>query len=170
MTARGIARRCAVAVTAVAGAAALCLAVAAQAQPPIERPVGGLIARHAARLGLEGDSLRAVQAVIDASGVRHAELLAKLDAGRDRMRELLSQPVPDADAVMAQADVLGGLETQLHKNRLKAILDIRALLTPAQREALLKVLAEERAARDAERKECGPGGPPGDPPPAEPPL
>lgn len=170
MSIRENVRRCAAAAAAAAGIAAVCLAGAAQAQPPVERPVGGLIARHAERLGLEGDALLAVQAVVAASGVRHEELLAKLEAGRSAMRELLAQPIPDTDKVMAQADALGAIETDLHKNRLKAILDIRALLTPAQREELLKIRQEERAAREAERKSCEPAGPPPGAPPPEPAL
>jgi Spy/CpxP family protein refolding chaperone len=133
--------------------AAFALAAPAFARPPADRPVGGLIARNAERLGLEGDALLAVQAVVQASGVRHEELLQKLESAQAAMRELLSQPVPDSDAVMAQADALGALETELHKNRLKAILDIRALLTPAQREELLKIREEERAQR-GEHGDC----------------
>lgn len=151
-------------------AAALCLAGAAGARPDERRPVGGLIARHAERLGLTGEALAAVQEVVDASGVRHEALLAELDASRAAMRELLSQPIPDADAVMAQADAIGELETQLHKNRLRAIMQIRALLTPEQRAELLRIREEERARRDREHEpcECGPGGertpgPPGPP-------
>ena len=104
--------------------------------------------------------LRRVQAVVDASGMRHEALLTQLDAARDAMRALLSKPVPDAAAVMAQADAIGAIETQLHKNRLQAIMEIRALLTPAQRTELLRVRDEERAEREREGKECGPEGEP----------
>jgi Spy/CpxP family protein refolding chaperone len=145
--------------------AAIGLASAAQARPPENRPVGGLIARHAARLGLEGDALRAVQAVVEASGGHHAELLQKLDAARSAMRELLSVPVPDPDAVMAQAEAIGAVETELHKNRLTAILEIRALLSPEQRGELLKIREEERARREADPGGCGPGTPPAPGPP-----
>ena len=123
--------------------------------PPDEtRPPGGLITRNAARLGLQGDALAAVQAVIDASGARHADLLAKLDTARDAMRDLLSQPVPDAKAVMAQADAIGAVETELHKNRLQAIMEIRALLTPEQRKTLLAIRDEEHARQEHEGGEC----------------
>jgi Spy/CpxP family protein refolding chaperone len=135
---------------------ALLLAAGAGAGPDERRPVGDLIARHAERLGLRGDALAQVQAVVKVSGVRHAELLAKLDAARDAMRSLLSQPVPDAAAVMAQADAIGAVETELHKNRLRAIMEIRALLTPEQREELLKIREERRAEREREGGECGP--------------
>ena len=138
--------------------AALALAGAASAggSPDETRPPGGLITRNAARLGLQGDALAAVQAVIDASGARHADLLAKLDTARDAMRDLLSQPVPDSKAVMAQADAIGAVETELHKNRLQAIMEIRALLTPDQRKMLLAIRDEEHARREHEGGECEP--------------
>lgn len=145
--------------------AVLGLAGAADARQDEHRPVGGLIKRNAERLGLTGDALAAVQAVVDASGMRHEALLTQLDAAREAMRALLSKPVPDANAVMAQADAIGAIETQLHKNRLQAIMEIRALLTPAQRTELLRVRDEEHAKRALEEKECGHDGeaPPGPP-------
>jgi Spy/CpxP family protein refolding chaperone len=149
---------------ALALAAVLGLAGAADARPDAHRPIGGLIERNAERLGLSGDARAAVQAVVDASGERHEALLAQLDAARDAMRALLSQPVPDTNAVMAQADAIGAIETQLHKNRLQAIMEIRALLTPEQRTELLRVRDEERAKREHEDKECGPHGEGSDPP------
>ena len=136
--------------------AVLCIAAAASAHPPgpPDGPPGGLVERNAERLGLSGDARAAVQAVVDASGARHAELSAKIDAARNAMRALLSKPIPDANAVMAQADAIGALETELHKNRLRAIMQIRALLSPAQRDELLKILEETRAQRDREGDEC----------------
>jgi len=142
------------AVLALVAALALAGAASAGGQPDETRPPGGLITRNAARLGLQGDALAAVQAVIDASGARHADLLAKLDTARDAMRELLSQPVPDAKAVMSQADAIGAVETELHKNRLQAIMEIRALLTPEQRKTLLQIRDEEHASREHEGGEC----------------
>jgi Spy/CpxP family protein refolding chaperone len=142
-------------VAALALAGALPAAAGAR-EPDLRRPVGGLIERHAERLGLTGQPLAAVQAIVAASGERHAALLARLDAARAQMRELLSQPVPDAQAVMAQADAIGAIETDLHKNRLQAILDIRNQLTPEQRAELLRIRDEEHAKRDAEAEhgEC----------------
>ena len=147
-------------------AAVLGLAASAAARQDDEhRPIGGLIQRNAERIGLKGDALASVQAVVEASGKRHEALLAQLDAARNAMRSLLSKPVPDSAAVMAQADAIGSIETQLHKNRLQAIMDIRALLTPEQREVLLRVRDEEHAKRALEGPECGPPGegPPGPP-------
>lgn len=125
--------------------AALALPGAAAAQPQprdiIPQPFG-LISKNAHRLGLEGEQLAAVQAVVDAARARHEALVEKLEAEQQRMHDLLSQPTPDAADVMAEAGAMGGLETEIHKNHLKAIMDIRALLTPAQRAELLRIREE----------------------------
>jgi Spy/CpxP family protein refolding chaperone len=139
-------------------AAALGIAASAGAGPDEQRPPGGLIKRNAERLGLKGDALAAVQAVVEASGARHEQLLKELDAARNEMRGLLSKPVPDSAEVMAQADAIGAIETALHKNRLQAIMQIRALLTPEQRTELLRLREEEHAKRALEGGECGPDG------------
>jgi hypothetical protein len=54
------------------------------------------------------------------------------------MRTLLSQEVPNEAAVMQQADAIGALKLALLKQRLQAMLRIRALLTPAQRQELMR--------------------------------
>ena len=55
------------------------------------------------------------------------------------MRALLSQEVPDEAAVMRQADAIGALELAARKQRLQVMLRIRALLTPAQRQELMRL-------------------------------
>lgn len=151
--------RCALALV-----AALGIAASADARPPDEqRPPLGLIQRNADRLGLKGDALAAVRAVVESSGKRHEELLKQLDAARNEMRALLSKPVPDSAAVMAQADAIGAIETALHKNRLQAIMQIREMLSPEQRTELLRLRDEERAKRAQEGEACEHGEEPGPP-------
>ena len=117
----------------------------AYAQRPEPPPPGGLVERHAERLGLRGESLERVQQSIRTSGERHRVISEELREARSTLRELLSRPSPDAARVLEQAEVLGRIETRLEKNRLEAILEIRALLTPAQRDELVRILDERRA-------------------------
>ena len=51
---------------------------------------------------------------------------------------------PDESAVMQQADSIGKAETELHKQRLAALIGIRALLTEEQREELSRIREETR--------------------------
>jgi len=52
------------------------------------------------------------------------------------MKALLDRATPDESAVMKQADAIGVAETELYKQHLDTMLEIRALLTPEQREKL----------------------------------
>ena len=117
---------------------------AAQAQRPEPRAPGGLIERHAERLGLEGEALAQIQEVLRQSGEQHAAMIEELRSERGRLRALLGNPTPDSTQVLRQADRLGSLETRMQKNRLEAILRIRNLLTPEQRGELLRIREEGR--------------------------
>ncbi len=104
--------------------------------------------RHGGHHGLRGLEKR-IEALELEPAVRD-EIGAILDAARedkralrDGMREahealkaLLEQETPDEAAVMAQADAIGALHADAHKQRLSVLLQIRPLLTPEQREEL----------------------------------
>lgn len=102
----------------------------------------GLIEEHAEQLGLDEETLAAIRTIVDASRKRGEELREELHQARLHMRQLLSQEKPDETAVMQQADIIGALELAERKNRLRALLQIRAFLTPEQRQALLQLHEE----------------------------
>jgi Spy/CpxP family protein refolding chaperone len=88
-----------------------------------------------------------------AAGIRAADARASsTNAGRRctrrlEMRERLGEEAPDRDAVMELADRIGAAETALDKHRLATLLEIRALLTPTQRQELVRIFGERRRAR-----------------------
>ena len=125
---------------AVALFAALLAPHAASAGPPHDP--GRFIARHAERLGLAPEKLAAIERVLDASRERNEALYAEADRTRDALRARLSEPSPDRAAVMAAASAVDAAMASLHRNRLEAILEIHALLTPAQREELVRIREE----------------------------
>jgi Spy/CpxP family protein refolding chaperone len=116
-----------------------------------------LLERHADRLHLDDATREQIRALAAAgrerSEPRH-EVLRRL---HDEMHALLSSDAPDTDAVMAKAEEIGRAETELHKERLRTMLAIRALLTPEQRSELVRIHEEWRARR-GERGGGGPGG------------
>jgi Spy/CpxP family protein refolding chaperone len=115
-------------------------------------PLDELLERHAERLGLDDTTLARIREVEDASRPEHERLADALYALRREMREKLGEDAPDRDAVMALADRVGAAETALDKHRLATLLEIRALLTPAQRQELGKIFEERRRKwRDAKR-------------------
>ena len=95
------------------------------------------IAEYAERLGLDQETLATIRTIVEASRAQGETLQAELRQAQTQMRTLLSQEVPNAAAVMQQADAIGALELASRKQRLQAMLRIRALLTPAQRQELM---------------------------------
>jgi len=116
--------------------------------PPIDR----VLERHADRLGLD-DALRARIRTLAQEGHEAAEVhFEELHALHDGLRELLSADRPDEEAVMRQAERIGAVKTELKKQRLRTMLAIRALLTPAQRRELVRI---HEQMREEWRKERG---------------
>lgn len=92
--------------------------------------------RNLADLGLEKSQLDSAYQLIDQSRKDRRALDSEVRAAHERMRELLEQDAPDADAVAAQADTIGALMTQMRKIELRTTIEVRALLTPEQRSQL----------------------------------
>jgi Spy/CpxP family protein refolding chaperone len=112
--------------------------------PPPGRGPDRFIEEHAAELGLDDETLEAIEQIVDESREQGRELSEELRGMHREMRDLLSQDTPDESAVMQQADAIGKAETELHKHRLGALIRIRALLTAEQREELSRIREETR--------------------------
>lgn len=111
------------------------------ARPPEPPPFHGERFKQAvAELGLNEKVLTEVNAILDASSVEQQQLRLKLNEAHERMHAFLEQSEPNETAVMSQADVIGALETEARKHRLRMILKVRALLTVEQRAKLLELL------------------------------
>lgn len=117
------------------------LATPVFARPPGPPPFHGERFKQAvAELGLDEKVLTEVNSILDASSVEQQQLRLKLNEAHERMHTLLEQSEPDEATVMSQADLIGALETEARKHRLRMILRVRALLTPEQRTKLLELL------------------------------
>jgi len=128
------------AIAALALGALLASGRTAAARPPGGRACGGggphmleKLERDLGGLGLEQKQLDAAYAVIDQARKDRRALDGELRTAHERMRDLLDQDQPDADTVTAQADTIGGLMTQARKIDLRAIVQVRNMLTPEQR-------------------------------------
>lgn len=87
-------------------------------------------------LELDAEVRERVDTILDAARDEGRELRGELRAAHQRMRSLLEQDAPDEEAVLAQADVIGALHTQAHKQHLSVLLQLHPLLSQEQREQL----------------------------------
>jgi Spy/CpxP family protein refolding chaperone len=152
---------------AAAGLALAILPAAALAErpggPPSRGGRGGMpsfdrvLDRHAERLGLDDATRARIRAIADARRDEGERLAERVRALHGEMHALLDQDAPDTDAVMRQAEAIGAAETEMHKQRLATLLEIRALLTPEQRRELVRIFEERKSERG--RGGRGPGPP-----------
>jgi protein CpxP len=124
--------------------------------PPGPPPMDGVLERHADELGLDADTRARIHTLAEHSREAAQPLDDQLRALHDEMHGLLEQESPSPGEVMQQADRIGAAETGLHKQRLQTMLEIRALLTPEQREKLVQIF-EARRERWREHGHGGPG-------------
>jgi Spy/CpxP family protein refolding chaperone len=66
---------------------------------------------------------------------------------------------PDEQTVMDRAEEIGRMEVEIHQNRLRAILALREILTPEQRQELMRIREESR--EESRREEGRSRGDPG---------
>lgn len=135
---------------------ALGLPAASLAQPPgpgthgphwgghRERGPERFIEEHAEELGLAAETREAIEKIVEESRARSEALHEQARDEKKALHELLNQSMPDEAAVMAQAEAVDALMLKARQNRLKAMIAIRGLLTPEQREKLVEI-REERS-------------------------
>lgn len=110
------------------------------APPPIDH----ILEKHAAELGIDEAKLAEVREIAARSQAEDAPLHETLRAEREKLHALLREDAPALDAVLKQADAVGAAETALHKRRLQTLLAVRAILTPEQRQGLVRIFEEKR--------------------------
>jgi len=86
------------------------------------------IERKLESLDLDAETQAAVDSVIEQARVSGRAQRKQLREAHEQMRTLLQQDAPSVDAVMAQADLIGGLEVAMQKQRLRTMLDLRSLV------------------------------------------
>ena len=87
-------------------------------------------------LDLPSETRTAIDAIIDQARDEQRDIRRQLHGAYEALRTLLEQDTPDEAAVLAQADVIGGLQTTYRKQGLRTLLAIQAQLTPEQRASL----------------------------------
>jgi len=91
-------------------------------------------------LSLDDATRTAVHKAIDEGRVAQDDIRSQLRKARRDLRALLQQDSPKEDAVLAQSEVIGRLETDQRKQALHTMLTIQTLLTPEQRASLREAM------------------------------
>jgi len=132
-------------------AAAGSVALVAQAQPMDGMGHGpggprGPMA-HLRQLGLTAPQREKIEAIQDAERRGAIEIRKDLELAQLDMHRLMKADSPDRRAIDVQIDRVAELRTRLHKARVNAMLDVRGVLTPQQREKLeqLRELGDDQA-------------------------
>ena len=117
-----------------------------------------LLKEHAKELGISDATLDQIKELARKGRDSRGSLDDRLDDARDKMRDLMQSDSPDRTKVMAAIEEAGRAEIALRQHDVEVLLQIRALLTPAQREAMKKLMQEERGGRGPrEGRGDGPG-------------
>ncbi len=103
-----------------------------------------ILEQYAERLQLEPETQQEIRRIAAASRSEGDGIRGRVRAERKELRAMLDAENPDEAEIMQKADAVGALRSEEHKNRLRALLRIRALLTPEQRAELVKIHRETR--------------------------
>jgi Spy/CpxP family protein refolding chaperone len=81
--------------------------------------------------------------VIDAARPAGRELREKIRAAHEEMRALMADPSAGEEAVLAKADTIGALHTELRKHELRTLLQVRARLSAEQQAQLTEAMGKK---------------------------
>jgi len=104
----------------------------------------GHLERAVERLELDPETREAVAGILDEARQERRSLHEELRKEHEVLRELLRAESPDAEAVMDQADHLGALRTEMRKQWLRAMLEVRETVGPERWAEMREALHERR--------------------------
>jgi len=96
-------------------------------------------------LNLDDPTRSAVHKAIDEGRVAQDGIRSQLRKAHQDLRVMLQKDSPDEAQVLAQSEVISGLETEQRKQTLHTWLTVRALLTPEQRASLREAMQSRGA-------------------------
>jgi len=133
---------------------AIGLATSSGAQPhePDEQHGGRFIAKHAEALELDDATRVRIESVVEDTRNESEKLRRAERKAARTLRDLLELDEPSEQAVMDQANVVSELEAQQRVLRIRAMLEIRSLMTPEQRSKLAEIRSADRPDRQSRRE------------------
>ena len=125
------------------------------------KALASVLIDNAERLQLDEATRAQIQEIGEAARRERKSLAESARNERKVLHELLSVDSPDEAAVLAQADVVGAIQTEKRKAGLRGALALRALLSSDQRAELAQIQTEKRERRREHRKGRRDGDRPG---------
>jgi Spy/CpxP family protein refolding chaperone len=113
---------------------------------------GPRVERALERLELDDTQRAEVLSVIEAARPAHRELRDQLRAALKELRAMLADPEVVEASVLAQADAIGAMSTELSKQRLSTLMQVRERLSPEQQEELVDAMKMRHGRRHGERR------------------
>ena len=105
---------------------------------------GPRLERALAELDLDAASWEEIDTILDAAASAGDALHEEIRDAHAEMRARLEANSPDLDAALSQAETIGFLKTEAHKQRLETWFAIRSVLTESQREQLAQLRRDRR--------------------------
>lgn len=112
---------------------------------------GAKLERAVEKLELDEAKRAEVFAVIDAARPAGRALREQMRTAHQEMRALLESGAGEG-AVLAKADEIGALRTEMQKHQLRTLLQVRAQLTPEQQTQLSEAMAKRHCKGRGERR------------------
>lgn len=133
-----------------------------------------MLERAAGQLGLDDATLDRIKDRVYQAEKKGIDLRAKLELAKLELRRTLDADAPPKDEAMKRIAEVGRLETELRQHQIGLMLDVKAMLTPEQRQMLEKMRGERagrgKVGKRGKRGKRGRGmGPPDAPAPPAPP-
>lgn len=113
---------------------------------------GPRLERAIDRLELDETRRAELFAVIDAARPASRDLREQIRAAHQELKTMLADPSVDEATVLAQADTVGALRTELSKHRLSTLLQVRDQLSPEEQEKLADAMKKRHSRRHGERR------------------
>ncbi len=139
---------------------AVCFPATVQAQPRGGGPMMEQVLK--ARVGLSDAQIGQIQDLQYKADREKIDIHHELQKARLDLEQLMRVAKPDRAKVLGQVEKIGALETELKKNRVGLMLQIRTLVTPEQWQKMEALHAERkmrRQQRRMRRRMRGAGGP-----------
>lgn len=95
-----------------------------------------MLERHADELGIDDATLQKLEATVDQNRDAMKALRADAKTARKAVREAMKADNPDKTQVLRLIEQAGQAKIALEQQRAVVLLDLRAQLTPAQRDAI----------------------------------